>query len=60
MGNSDRLVSYQKRGVAMKLILTIALSALMLSGCVAQWPSDRTGARNHQGPLILPMSTPAP
>jgi PBP1b-binding outer membrane lipoprotein LpoB len=44
----------------MKLILTIALSALMLSGCVAQWPSDRKDTRYHQGPLILPMSTPSP
>jgi len=29
----------------MRQLLTIALSALMLSGCMAGWKSNRTGAR---------------
>jgi hypothetical protein len=33
----------------MRLILTIALSALMLSGCVANWPSNKTGPRWRDG-----------
>ena len=34
----------------MRLILTIAISALVLSGCVANWPSNRTGPRWTGGP----------
>jgi hypothetical protein len=29
----------------MKRLLVIALSALMLSGCIAEWPSKRSGER---------------
>ena len=34
----------------MKQVLTIALCALMLSGCVANWSSNRTGPRWRDGP----------
>jgi len=38
----------------MKLILIVALSALMLSSCVANWPSNRTGPRWKDGPGTTP------
>jgi hypothetical protein len=34
----------------MRLALTIALSTLMLSGCMADWPSHKTGPRWKEGP----------
>jgi hypothetical protein len=34
----------------MKRILTIALAALTLSGCMANWKSPRTGPRFSDGP----------
>jgi hypothetical protein len=37
-------------GPGMKRILVIALSALMLAGCVAEWKSNRTGPRWKEGP----------
>ena len=48
----------------MRLILTVALCALTLSGCMANWPSHRTGPRWTGGPADAPfyqggMSTPA-
>ena len=39
----------------MRRILTIALCALLLSGCVAQWPSNRSGARFTEGPGMQPF-----
>jgi len=52
----------------MRLILTIALSTLMLAGCVANWPSHRTGPRFTSGPgftypdqgLTPPLSNSGP
>jgi hypothetical protein len=41
----------------MRLILTIALSALVLTGCIANWPSNRTGPRWAGGPDIGPFYT---
>jgi hypothetical protein len=41
----------------MKLIVTAMLSAFLLSGCVAQWPSHRTGPRFSSGPNLSPMSS---
>jgi hypothetical protein len=43
----------------MRLIVTIALSALLLAGCIAQWPSNRTGPRFTGGPNLSPTN-PAP
>jgi PBP1b-binding outer membrane lipoprotein LpoB len=40
----------------MRVILTVAVSALLLSACVAQWPSHRTGPRFNSNPAI-PNST---
>jgi hypothetical protein len=34
----------------MRRILAIALCALMLSGCIAEWKSPRTGPRWKDGP----------
>jgi hypothetical protein len=45
----------------MRQILTIALSALLLCGCIAEWKSNRTGPRWNDGPHTTPMdqtSTP--
>jgi len=41
--------------MSMKLILTVVLSTLMLNGCVANWPSHRTGSRWVGGPNLLPF-----
>ena len=38
----------------MKQLLVIALCGLMLAGCVAQWPSNRTGPRFSGGPDLGP------
>jgi hypothetical protein len=43
-------------GAGMRSIVTIALSALLLSGCVAHWPSHRTGPRFSSGPNLSPIS----
>jgi hypothetical protein len=51
----ENKLSCQKQGIAMKLILTIALSAFMLSGCMAEWPSHRTGPRFTSGPGLSPI-----
>lgn len=40
----------------MKHLLTIALCTVMLCGCVAQWPSNRTGPRFTSGPNLSPIS----
>jgi len=40
----------------MRRILAIALCALMLSGCIAEWKSNQTGPRWHDGPGIQPMA----
>jgi Prokaryotic membrane lipoprotein lipid attachment site len=40
----------------MRRIVTIAVSVLLLSGCIAQWPSNRTGPRFTGGPDISPIS----
>jgi hypothetical protein len=34
----------------MTRLLAIALSALLLSGCIAEWKSDRTGPRWNDQP----------
>ena len=44
----------------MKHVLTIALSTLLLAGCVAQWPSHRTGPRWTDGPNVQPLHASAP
>jgi hypothetical protein len=41
----------------MKPVLAIAVAALMLSGCVVQWPSHRTGPRFTTGPNGSLIST---
>ena len=38
----------------MRLAVTILLTALILSGCVANWPSNRTGPRWTSGPNMQP------
>lgn len=38
----------------MKQLLVIALSALTLAGCIAEWPSNRSGPRFSGGPDIGP------
>jgi hypothetical protein len=38
----------------MRLTLAVALSALMLCGCVANWHSNRTGPRWTEGPGTTP------
>ena len=43
----------------MKHVLTIALAALLLTGCVAQWPSHRTGSRWVGGPDVHPLNASA-
>jgi hypothetical protein len=40
----------------MKRILVVALSALMLSGCIAEWKSNRTGPRWKDQPASQPFS----
>jgi hypothetical protein len=44
----------------MRLILTITLSALMLSGCMANWPSHRTGPRWQGQPSDNSNANPPP
>ena len=39
----------------MRHILTIALSIFVLSGCMAEWPSNRTGPRFNEGPNLQPF-----
>lgn len=39
----------------MRQILMIAVSALVLSGCMAQWPSNRTGPRFKDAPGLQPF-----
>jgi hypothetical protein len=36
------------------ILIVVALSALMLSSCVANWPSNRTGPRWKDGPGTTP------
>jgi len=52
----------------MRLILTVALCALTLSACMANWPSNRTGPRwtsgganepFYQGDVNTPAVSPA-
>jgi hypothetical protein len=38
----------------MRHFLIIAVSALILSGCIAQWPSNRTGPRFHDDTGLAP------
>ena len=40
----------------MKTILTVALSALMLSGCIAEWKNPKGPQRWSGGPNIQPMA----
>ena len=44
----------------MKHVLTIALAALLLTACVAQWPSPRSGPRWVGGPDVHPLNASAP
>jgi PBP1b-binding outer membrane lipoprotein LpoB len=43
----------------MKHILTIALCALMLSGCMAEWKSPRTGQRWKDTPANAGGNSPS-
>ncbi len=38
----------------MRKALTLLLAALLLSGCVAEWKSNRTGPRWKEGPGTTP------
>jgi hypothetical protein len=40
----------------MRRILTIAVATLMLTGCMADWKSPRTGSRWTSGPNLAPVS----
>jgi hypothetical protein len=40
----------------MKIILTLALSALMLCGCIAEWKNPKGPQRWPAGPNIQPMA----
>ena len=40
----------------MKVILTVALSALMLCGCIAMWKNPKGPQRWSGGPNIQPMA----
>lgn len=40
----------------MRLLLTITLCALMLSGCIAEWKSNRTGPRWKDQPASQPFT----
>jgi hypothetical protein len=40
----------------MRRILTIAFATLMLTGCMADWKSPRTGSRWASGPDLAPTS----
>jgi len=42
----------------MKRILAIALSTLMLSGCIAEWKSGRTGPRWKDQPAATHPDSP--
>ena len=45
-----------KRSAGMRLIVTIGLCLLTQSGCIAEWPSHRTGPRFTGGPNLSPIS----
>lgn len=38
----------------MRKAIALFLAALLLSGCVAQWKSNKTGPRWHDGPGTTP------
>jgi PBP1b-binding outer membrane lipoprotein LpoB len=44
----------------MRRFLAIALSALMLSGCMAEWKSNKTGPRWKEQPAATPFNNPNP
>jgi hypothetical protein len=46
--------SPDNRGGTMRKMVTLFLAALLLSGCVAEWKSHKTGARWHNGPGTTP------
>lgn len=44
----------------MTRFLMVSAAALLLAGCVAQWPSNRIGPRWSGGPNVSPIQGNAP
>jgi hypothetical protein len=38
----------------MRKVVSLFLAALLLSGCIAEWKSNRSGHRWHNGPGTTP------